>query len=71
MKNTVNLYSHLRFCGNIICTVGPNDNLWLTENTVMDTNGCDMPNGSNLLLFWTIGDVVGPHGGKNQELEIL
>ena len=30
----------------------------------MDTNGCDMPNDSNFALFWAIGDVVGPHGGK-------
>ena len=47
-----------------MCTVGPNDNLWLTEATRMDTNGCDMPNDSNFALFWTTGDVVGLHGGK-------
>ena len=35
-----------------MCTVGPNDNLWLTEATGMDTNGCDMPNDSNFALFF-------------------
>ena len=47
-----------------MCTVGPNDNLWLTEATRMVTNGCDMPNDSNFALFWTMGGVVAPHGGK-------
>ena len=30
----------------------------------MDKSGCDMPNGSNFALFWTMGGVVGPHGSK-------
>ena len=47
-----------------MCTAGPNDNLWLTEATGMDTNGCDMTNNSTFALFWAAGDVVGPHGGK-------
>ena len=43
---------------------GPNNNLWVTEATGMCTYDCDMPNGSNIDLFWAIGDVVGPHGAK-------
>ena len=30
----------------------------------MDNNDCGMPNDSNFALFWTMGGVVGPHGGK-------
>ena len=45
-----------------MCIAGPNDNLWLTEATGMDTNGCDMTNDSNFAIFWAVGDVVGPHG---------
>ena len=56
------LYSHLRFCGNIMCIAGPNDNLWLTKANEMDKSGCDMPNGSNFALFWTVEGAVGPHG---------
>ena len=51
VNKTVNLYSYLRICGNIMCTAGPNDNLWLPEATGMNTNGCDMPNDSNFALF--------------------
>ena len=51
VTKTVNLYSYLRFCGNIMCTAGPNENLWLTKATRMDTNGCDMPNDSNCAFF--------------------
>ena len=51
VTKTVNLYSYLRFCGNIMCTAGPNENLWLTKATGMDTNGCDVPNGSHFDLF--------------------
>ena len=46
-----------------MCTMGPNDNLWLTEAIGMDTNGCNMSSDSiNFALFWAIGGVVGPHG---------
>ena len=64
VNDTVNLYSYLRFCGNIMFTACPNDNLWLTKATRMDTNGCNMLNDSNFALFWTMGGVVGPHGGN-------
>ena len=47
-----------------MCAANPNDNLWLTKATRMDTNGCDMSNDSNRALFWTVGGAVGPHGGK-------
>ena len=55
---------YLIICGNIMRTAGPNDKLWLIEATGLDTSGCDMPNDSNVALFWATGDVVGPHGGK-------
>ena len=64
VTKTVNLYSYLRFCGNIMCITGPNDNVWWTEATEIDTNGCDMPNDSNFAFFLTMGGVVDPHGGK-------
>ena len=64
VTKTVNLHSCLRFCGKIMCMADPNDNLWLSEATGMATNGCDMLNYSNFALFWVIGDIVGPHGGK-------
>ena len=64
VTKTVNLYSYLTFCGNIMCTTGPNDNLCLPKATGMDTNGCDMPNDSNFSLFWAMEDVLGPHGDK-------
>ena len=50
----------------ILCAprAGPNDNLWFTEDTGMDRNGCDMPNDSNFALFWAVEDAVGPYGGK-------
>ena len=64
VAKTVNLCSYLRFCGNIMCTAGPNGNLWLTKATRMDTNGSDMSNGSNRALFRTVGGTVGPHGGR-------
>ena len=51
-----------------MCTAGLNDNLWFTEATGMDTNGCDIPNDSNFALFWTMGSVVGPHGGKMKNM---
>ena len=64
VNKTVNLCSYMRFCGNIVCTVDQNDNLWLTEATGIDTNGYGMPNISNVALFLTMGGVVGPHGGE-------
>jgi len=71
-QNGINLYSYLRFCGNIMCTACPNDILWLTKATRTDKSGCDMPNDSKFaLLFgqwgvlwvrmgakWRIGDFV-------------
>ena len=30
----------------------------------MDENGCDMLNAGNFAHFWTMGGVVGPHGGN-------
>ena len=64
VTKTVNLYNHLRFCGNIMCTGGPNDNLWSAKAIRMDTNSWYMPNDSIVALFWAVGVVVGPHGGK-------
>ena len=64
VTKTVNLYSYLRLCGNIMRTAGANENLWLTKATGIDTNGCHIPNDSNFALFWAVGDVVGSHGGK-------
>ena len=55
VTKTVNLYSYLRFCGNIMCTAGPNGNLWLTKATGMDKSGSGMPNDSNFALFWQWG----------------
>ena len=52
VNKMVNLYSYWKLCDNIMCTAGPNDNLWLTEATGMDSNGCDMPNDNNVALFW-------------------
>ena len=52
VNKTVNLYSYLRFCCNIMCTADPNGIFWLTEVTGIDRNGCDMPNDSNFALFW-------------------
>ena len=34
-----------------MCTVGPNDKLWLTEVTGMDENGFDMLNDGDFTLF--------------------
>ena len=64
VNKTVNLYSYLRFCGNIMCIAGPNNNLWLIEATGMDTSGSYMLNDGNLALFLDNGGVVGPHGDK-------
>ena len=54
-----------------MCTVGPNDNLWLTEATGIDANGCDMLNAGNFSHIWTIGGCCGSTCGQNEELEIL
>ena len=54
-----------------MCTVGPNDNLWLTEATGMDTNGCDMPNDSNFALVLDNRGCCGSAWGQNEEFEIL
>ena len=52
VTKTQKLYSCLRFCGNIMCTAGPNKNLWLTKATRMDIYGYDMPNDSNFALYF-------------------
>ena len=70
VTKTVNLYSYLTSCDNIMYTSGPNDNCWLTEVTRMDTNRCDIPNDSNFALVWSIGDTVGSHG-ENEELKMF
>ena len=49
-------------------SVVSNENMWLTEATGMDKNGCDMPNDSNFAAFLTKGGVVGPHGGNIKNL---
>ena len=67
VTKTVNLYSYLRFCGNIMCTAGQNENMWLTKATGMDTNGCGMLTDSNWALFLDSGGVVGPHRGKRKK----
>ena len=64
MNKTVNLYSNLRFCDNIMHTAGPNNNFWLIEATGMDANDFDMLNNGNFTLFREMVGVVGPHGGK-------
>ena len=64
VNEIINLYSYLRFCGNIKYTAGPNDNLWLTEATRVDINGFEMLNDGNFALFQEMGVVVGPHGGE-------
>ena len=71
VNNTVNLYSYLEFCGNIMFTLGPNNNLWLTEATGMDKNGCDMLNDSKFAFFLDNWGCRGSAWGQNQELEIL
>ena len=68
---TVNLYSYLKFCGNIMFTLSPNNNLWLIEATGMDTNGCDMLNVSKLAIVLDNRGCRGSAWGQNQELEIL
>ena len=49
-----------------LCTGFPNNNLWSTEATRMDANGCDMLNSGNFVLFWTTGGFVSPHGNTNK-----
>ena len=55
VNKTVNLYNYLRFCSNIMCIAGPNNNLWLTEVIGVDINGHSMPNDSNFALFLQLG----------------
>ena len=54
-----------------MCTVGPNDSLWLTEATETDTNGCDMPNDSIFALVLDNRGCCGSAWEQNEELEIL
>ena len=71
LNKAVRVYSYLRFCGNILCSLDPNENLWLTEATGMDMNSCGMQNSG------TYSFLLGARGcckfarGKNEELEIL
>ena len=65
VTKTQKLYSYLRFCGNIMCIAGPNDNLWLTKANGMDKSGCDMPNGSNFALFLDSGGCCGSPWERN------
>ena len=71
VNKMVNLYNYLRFCGSIMCTAGPNDNLWLTKATRMDKRGCDMPYGSNFTLFLDSGGCCGSAWEQNEDLEML
>ena len=66
VDKTVNLYNYLRFCGNGMCTVGPNSNLWLTEATGMDTNGSDVLNDDDFTPFLDNGGVIGPYWCKTK-----
>ena len=70
VTKTLKLYSCLRFCGNILCNAGPNDNLWLTKATGMDKSGCDMPNDSNFTLFDS-GGSCGSTWEQSEDLEML
>ena len=67
----VNLYSYLIFRNKIMSTADPNGSLWLTEATDMDTNGCDMPNGSNFAQFLGNTEFCGVAWRQNEELGIL
>ena len=71
VNNKVDLYSYLRFCGNIMCTAGPNNNLRVTEATRIDVSGFDMLNDGNSALFLDNGGCWGSTWGQNKELEIL
>ena len=53
-------------CDNVMRTVDPNNNIWLTEATRMDGNDSGMLNDGTFALFWTIGGIVGPRGGKTK-----
>ena len=70
VTKTVNLYSYLRFCGNIMCTGDPNRNSWLTKATEMGKSGCDMPNDSNFTLFDS-GGSCGSTWEQSEDLEML
>ena len=67
VNDKVDLYSYLRFCGKIMCTAGPNTYLGLAEATRMNASGFGMVNDDDFALFWTIGGVVGPRGGKTKK----
>ena len=71
VNNTVDLYSYLRFYGNIMCTAGPNNNLGLTEATGMDPNGFVVLNNGNFAVFFDYGGCCGSTWGQHEELEIL
>ena len=71
VNKTINLYSYLRFCGNIKCTAGPNGNVWLIEATGIDTNGFEMLNDGNFALLLGNGGCCGSAWGQNEDLEIL
>ena len=54
-----------------MCTVGPNDKLWLTEVTGMGGNGFGMLNDGDFTLFSGNGRCCGSTWGPNEEFEIL
>ena len=54
-----------------MCTVGPNDKLWLTGVTGMDKNGFDMLNDGDFTLFSGHGGCCESTWGPNEELEFL
>ena len=59
----VNLYSYLRFCGNSMCTTGPNNNFQVTEATGIDVSGFDMLNDGNSAFFFDNWGVLWVHVG--------
>ena len=59
VNNKVDLYSYLRFCGDIMCTAGPKNNVQLTEATGIDASGFDMLNDGNSALFLDNGGCCG------------
>ena len=54
-----------------MCTVGPNDILWLTEAIRKDANGFGMLNDDKFALFSGNGGCCESTWGPNEELEFL
>ena len=61
---------YLRFCDNIMCTMGPNNKWWLIEATRMDVDGFDILNDGNLTLFTGNRGCSEFTWRPNEELEI-